>query len=164
MGNVILTHLEVFQYHFQSLNLSPSEEARSARTLLSFSLKPKHLPLFPSPTRHKLPVLFAAFVADLAKAYHCCHFTLMMAPLAQSNLSSLSLGGRNSRIPSTPIRDVVRASREQTHQNSLSTGTSIIRVTAVDADDPTVAGHATVMYQIVKGNEYFAIDNSGLYD
>nr|XP_048287423.1 cadherin-5 [Myodes glareolus]XP_048287432.1 cadherin-5 [Myodes glareolus] len=41
-------------------------------------------------------------------------------------------------------------------------GTSIIRVTAVDADDPTVAGHATVMYQIVKGNEYFAIDNAGL--
>ncbi|XP_021025586.1 cadherin-5 [Mus caroli] len=41
-------------------------------------------------------------------------------------------------------------------------GTSVIRVTAVDADDPTVAGHATVLYQIVKGNEYFSIDNSGL--
>lgn len=41
-------------------------------------------------------------------------------------------------------------------------GTSVIRVTAVDADDPTVAGHATVLYQIVKGNEHFAIDNSGL--
>ncbi|XP_031196939.1 cadherin-5 [Mastomys coucha] len=41
-------------------------------------------------------------------------------------------------------------------------GTSVIRVTAVDADDPTVAGHATVLYQIVKGNEYFGIDNSGL--
>lgn len=41
-------------------------------------------------------------------------------------------------------------------------GTSVIRVTAVDADDPTVAGHASVMYQIVNGNEYFAIDNSGL--
>lgn len=88
----------------------------------------------------------------------------MMAPLAQSNLSSLSLGGRNSRIPSTPTRECGEGHREQTHQNSLSTGTSIIRVTAVDADDPTVAGHATVMYQIVKGNEYFAIDNAGLYD
>ncbi|XP_038953616.1 cadherin-5 isoform X1 [Rattus norvegicus] len=41
-------------------------------------------------------------------------------------------------------------------------GTSVIRVTATDADDPTVAGHATVLYQMVKGNEYFAIDNSGL--
>lgn len=47
---------------------------------------------------------------------------------------------------------------------SRSTGTSVIRVTAVDADDPTVAGHATVLYQIVKGYEYFSIDNSGLYD
>lgn len=41
-------------------------------------------------------------------------------------------------------------------------GTSVIRVTAVDADDPTVAGHATVLYQIVNGNEHFSIDNSGL--
>uniref|UniRef100_A0A250Y552 Cadherin-5 n=1 Tax=Castor canadensis TaxID=51338 RepID=A0A250Y552_CASCN len=36
-----------------------------------------------------------------------------------------------------------------------------IRVTAVDADDPTVADHASVMYQVLKGDEYFAIDNSG---
>lgn len=41
-------------------------------------------------------------------------------------------------------------------------GTSVIRVTAVDADDPTVAGHATVMYQLLKGNEHFNIDNTGL--
>ncbi|KAM8955555.1 cadherin-5 [Lycaon pictus] len=41
-------------------------------------------------------------------------------------------------------------------------GTSVIRVTAVDADDPTVADHASVMYQLLKGEEYFAIDNSGL--
>ncbi|KAF3817777.1 hypothetical protein GH733_013064 [Mirounga leonina] len=41
-------------------------------------------------------------------------------------------------------------------------GTSVIRVTAVDADDPTVADHASVMYQILKGEEYFAIDGSGL--
>ncbi|XP_008835942.1 cadherin-5 [Nannospalax galili] len=40
-------------------------------------------------------------------------------------------------------------------------GTSIITVTAVDADDPTVADHASVMYQLLKGNEHFAIDNSG---
>ncbi|KAI5943121.1 Cadherin-5 [Manis javanica] len=41
-------------------------------------------------------------------------------------------------------------------------GTSVMRVTAVDADDPTVADHASVMYQVLKGEEYFAIDNSGL--
>lgn len=39
-----------------------------------------------------------------------------------------------------------------------------MRVTAVDADDPTVADHASVMYQVLKGEEYFAIDNSGLYN
>lgn len=43
-----------------------------------------------------------------------------------------------------------------------NTGTSVIRVTAVDKDDPTVADHATVLYQILKGDENFAIDNSGL--
>ncbi|XP_045389100.1 cadherin-5 [Lemur catta] len=41
-------------------------------------------------------------------------------------------------------------------------GTSVIRVTAMDADDPTLADHASVMYQILKGEEHFAIDNSGL--
>ncbi|XP_008048850.1 cadherin-5 [Carlito syrichta] len=41
-------------------------------------------------------------------------------------------------------------------------GTSVIRVTAMDADDPTVADHASVMYQILKGEENFAIDKSGL--
>ncbi|XP_076988742.1 cadherin-5 [Tamandua tetradactyla] len=40
-------------------------------------------------------------------------------------------------------------------------GTSVTRVTAVDADDPTVADHASVMYHILKGDD-FAIDNSGL--
>lgn len=86
-----------------------------------------------------------------------------MAPLAQSSLHSLSLGSRKSRTPSTPTSEWDEGhSHEQIYQNSLSTGTSVIRVTAVDADDPTVAGHATVLYQIVKGNEYFSIDNSGL--
>ncbi|XP_004626098.1 cadherin-5 [Octodon degus] len=41
-------------------------------------------------------------------------------------------------------------------------GTSVMRLTAVDADDPTVAEHTTVMYQILKGGDNFAIDNSGL--
>ncbi|NXG16567.1 CADH5 protein, partial [Grallaria varia] len=40
-------------------------------------------------------------------------------------------------------------------------GTSVTKVTAVDADDPTVAGHATVTYQVIKGGEYFTIDDSG---
>ncbi|XP_062967703.1 cadherin-5 [Cynocephalus volans] len=41
-------------------------------------------------------------------------------------------------------------------------GTSVIRVTAVDADDPTVADHTSVVYQVLKGEKYFSIDNSGL--
>ncbi|KAM5208312.1 cadherin-5 [Hipposideros larvatus] len=40
-------------------------------------------------------------------------------------------------------------------------GTSVISLTAVDADDPTVADHASVMYQVLKGDEYFAIDKAG---
>ncbi|XP_014643925.1 PREDICTED: cadherin-5 [Ceratotherium simum simum] len=40
-------------------------------------------------------------------------------------------------------------------------GTSVTRVTAVDADDPTVADHASVMYQVLTGEEYFTIDSSG---
>ncbi|NXA06807.1 CADH5 protein, partial [Sapayoa aenigma] len=40
-------------------------------------------------------------------------------------------------------------------------GTSVTKVTAVDADDPTVSGHATVTYQVIKGDEYFTIDDSG---
>ncbi|OXB84046.1 UNVERIFIED_CONTAM: hypothetical protein H355_015557 [Colinus virginianus] len=41
-------------------------------------------------------------------------------------------------------------------------GTSVTKVTAEDADDPTIAGHATVTYQIIKGNEYFIVDDSGV--
>lgn len=43
-------------------------------------------------------------------------------------------------------------------------GTSVTKVTAVDADDPTVSGHATVTYQVTKGGEYFTIDDSGKLD
>lgn len=46
--------------------------------------------------------------------------------------------------------------------DSLYTGTSVFQLTAVDADDPTVAEHTTVMYHILKGDEYFGISNSGL--
>ncbi|XP_045149841.1 cadherin-5 [Echinops telfairi] len=47
-------------------------------------------------------------------------------------------------------------------QDSFSAGTSVIRVTAVDADDPTVADHTSVMYQILKGDDHFGIDESGV--
>lgn len=43
-------------------------------------------------------------------------------------------------------------------------GTSVTKVTAVDADDPTVTGHATVTYQVIKGDEYFTVDDSGRSD
>lgn len=48
--------------------------------------------------------------------------------------------------------------------NNPFLGTSVTKVTAEDADDPTVAGHATVTYQIIKGNEYFTVDDSGRSD
>lgn len=41
-------------------------------------------------------------------------------------------------------------------------GTSVIQVTAMDADDPTVADHASVVYQLTKGKENFDIRGSGL--
>ncbi|KAM6409303.1 cadherin-5 [Rhynochetos jubatus] len=41
-------------------------------------------------------------------------------------------------------------------------GTSVTKVIAVDADDPTVTGHATVTYQVIKGDEYFTVDDSGV--
>uniref|UniRef100_A0A8C4Y7K1 Cadherin-5 n=1 Tax=Gopherus evgoodei TaxID=1825980 RepID=A0A8C4Y7K1_9SAUR len=41
-------------------------------------------------------------------------------------------------------------------------GTSVTKVTAVDADDPTVAGHATVIYQVIQGERYFTVDESGV--
>ncbi|XP_006878779.1 PREDICTED: cadherin-5-like [Elephantulus edwardii] len=40
-------------------------------------------------------------------------------------------------------------------------GTLVTRVTAVDADDPTVVEHTLVMYQIIKGDDKFSIDDSG---
>lgn len=41
-------------------------------------------------------------------------------------------------------------------------GTSVTHLTAVDADDPTIAEHTSVTYEVLKGNEYFTIDQSGL--
>ncbi|XP_053304631.1 cadherin-5 [Spea bombifrons] len=41
------------------------------------------------------------------------------------------------------------------------TGTLVSTVTALDADDPTLSGHATVSYKIIKGQENFTINNQG---
>ncbi|XP_049642312.1 cadherin-5 [Suncus etruscus] len=38
----------------------------------------------------------------------------------------------------------------------------VIQLTAVDADDPTVGDHASVLYQILSGEENFSIDNNGV--
>ncbi|KAI4558851.1 hypothetical protein MJT46_013493 [Ovis ammon polii x Ovis aries] len=43
-------------------------------------------------------------------------------------------------------------------------GTSVIQVTAVDADDPTVADHASVVYQLTKGKDSFDIRGPGPCD
>lgn len=103
-------------------------------------------------------------MADLTGPYHCWYFTLTTAPQHKATFLPSAWVGRTAETHLLPPGNALRATHEQLHQNFLSTGTSIIRVTAVDADDPTVAGHATVMYQILKGSEHFTIDNSGLYD
>uniref|UniRef100_A0A8D0BWY7 Cadherin-5 n=1 Tax=Salvator merianae TaxID=96440 RepID=A0A8D0BWY7_SALMN len=46
-------------------------------------------------------------------------------------------------------------------QEMSPVGTSVTTITAVDADDPTVHGHADVSYKVIQGQEYFTIDNSG---
>ncbi|XP_042294221.1 cadherin-5 [Sceloporus undulatus] len=40
-------------------------------------------------------------------------------------------------------------------------GTSVTKVTAVDADDPTIHGHTDVFYKVIQGNQYFRIDKFG---
>ncbi|KAJ7311977.1 hypothetical protein JRQ81_006302 [Phrynocephalus forsythii] len=37
-------------------------------------------------------------------------------------------------------------------------GTSVTTVTAVDADDPTLHGHADIFYEVIQGKEYFKIE------
>ncbi|KAM7058581.1 cadherin-5 [Molossus nigricans] len=80
--------------------------------------------------------------------------------------------GKNLESPSSftiSVHDVNDNWPVFTHQffnasvSEMSTaGTSVIQLTAVDADDPTVADHASVLYQILKGDEHFGIYNSGL--
>ncbi|XP_053555592.1 cadherin-5 [Bombina bombina] len=46
--------------------------------------------------------------------------------------------------------------------NEMSnTRTLVTNVTAFDADDPTVGGNAKVTYRLIKGQEYFLINNTG---
>nr|XP_028595492.1 cadherin-5 isoform X1 [Podarcis muralis] len=40
-------------------------------------------------------------------------------------------------------------------------GTSVTKVTAVDADDPTILGNTRVSYKVIQGNQYFKIDDTG---
>lgn len=40
----------------------------------------------------------------------------------------------------------------------LSTGTSVCKVTALDADDPTYGNSAKIVYSILEGQPYFSVD------
>lgn len=95
----------------------------------------------------------------------CQHFALT---LGSSENKAGPGGGGFWDQPEPYLPSSGNGVRDQQSQNSnswiLSTETSVIRLTAVDADDPTVADHASVMYQLLKGDEHFAIDNSGLCD
>ncbi len=41
---------------------------------------------------------------------------------------------------------------------SLSLGTSVIQVTATDADDPTYGNSAKLVYSVIQGQQYFTVD------
>lgn len=41
---------------------------------------------------------------------------------------------------------------------SIYTGTSVLQVTATDADDPTYGNSARVVYSILQGQPYFSVD------
>lgn len=41
---------------------------------------------------------------------------------------------------------------------SVCTGTSVLQVTATDADDPTYGNSARVVYSILQGQPYFSVD------
>ncbi|XP_029464038.1 cadherin-5 isoform X2 [Rhinatrema bivittatum] len=47
-------------------------------------------------------------------------------------------------------------------QEMSPVGTSVAKVLATDADDPTVAGFGQVTYQILEGGKYFTIHNDGI--
>lgn len=40
----------------------------------------------------------------------------------------------------------------------IYTGTSVLQVTATDADDPTYGNSARVVYSILQGQPYFSVD------
>lgn len=40
----------------------------------------------------------------------------------------------------------------------IHTGTSVLQVTATDADDPTYGNSARVVYSILQGQPYFSVD------
>lgn len=46
----------------------------------------------------------------------------------------------------------------------VCTGTSVLQVTATDADDPTYGNSARVVYSILQGQPYFSVDpKTGVY-
>lgn len=48
------------------------------------------------------------------------------------------------------------------HLSFCTTGTSVITVTATDADDPVYGNSAKLVYSILEGQPYFSVDpNSG---
>ncbi|XP_010195957.2 cadherin-5 [Colius striatus] len=94
---------------------------------------------------------------------------------AEYELTALIIDKRNNRSLEPPskfiikvydINDNVPVFVQKVFNGSVPemspVGTSVTKVTAVDADDPTVTGHATVTYQVINGHEYFTVDDSGV--
>lgn len=51
------------------------------------------------------------------------------------------------------------------HVNACFSGTSVIQVTATDADDSMYGNSAKLVYSISQGHPYFSVDpNTGMFD
>lgn len=94
---------------------------------------------------------------------HCQPFSARQAPQKTGPGGG---GSGNSLSPICPHLGTGRGagSHKAATPDSLLAGTSVIQVTAVDADDPTVADHTSVVYQLTKGKENFDIRGPGLCD
>ncbi|XP_049912640.1 cadherin-20-like isoform X3 [Epinephelus moara] len=63
-----------------------------------------------------------------------------------------------SKIGMIADRDVFRDPAADQREDNERAGTSVIQLTATDADDPTYGNSARVVYSILEGQPYFSVD------
>ncbi|PIO39732.1 hypothetical protein AB205_0042040 [Aquarana catesbeiana] len=76
----------------------------------------------------------------------------------QSGVNDVS-GSRADENPYTSFKNrTVRERRGLPEVPERSSGTSVIQVTAIDADDPSYGNSAKIVYSIIQGQPYFSVD------